>query len=186
MAEAGTQIIEARRRATVALQAEIELHQGPFPKANLILAGDIEEPDLNAYIINGFRQSRSRDGAAGRSLFGPHRMDFSVIHRDKNRPAAEGSTGEQKHFCSTSSWPRARVWRKRLPPPNPSFCWTRLLPISILCAGTLCLTRPMLWAYKRSLQGPIWACSTAFVTARWVCASKAANLLNLLSKWTRE
>jgi DNA replication and repair protein RecF len=96
LAETGTQMIEARRRATTALQIEIEDHKGPFPKADLILSGDIEDPDLNTYIINGFRQSRSRDAAAGRSLFGPHRMDFSVIHRDKNRPAAEGSTGEQK------------------------------------------------------------------------------------------
>ena len=96
LAETGTQMIEARRRAVAALQAEIEDHKGPFPKADLILTGDIEDSDLNTYIINGFRQSRGRDAAAGRSLFGPHRMDFSVIHRDKNRPAAEGSTGEQK------------------------------------------------------------------------------------------
>src|SRR5207237_7420798 len=37
-----------------------------------------------------------RDAAAGRSLFGPHRLDFAVVFRDKGRPAAEGSTGEQK------------------------------------------------------------------------------------------
>ncbi len=92
LAESGTLMIEARRRAITALQAEIEAHHGPFPKADLSLAGDIADLD----ILAGLKQARSRDAAAGRSLFGPHRMDFAVIHRDKNRPAAEGSTGEQK------------------------------------------------------------------------------------------
>lgn len=96
LGEAGAAMIASRRRAIEALQAEIERHTGPFPKADLGLTGDLAESDLNAYIINGFRQSRARDAAASRSLFGPHRMDFTVIHRDKNRPAAEGSTGEQK------------------------------------------------------------------------------------------
>ena len=100
LGETGARMIEARRRAIDALQAEIERHTGPFPKADLGLAGnlaeDLVDSGLNAHIINGFRQSRARDAAASRSLFGPHRMDFTVIHRDKNRPAAEGSTGEQK------------------------------------------------------------------------------------------
>ncbi|WP_443748837.1 DNA replication/repair protein RecF [Asticcacaulis solisilvae] len=100
LGETGTAMILARRRAVEALQAEIETHAGPFPKADLGLAGDLADDlagsGLNTHIINGFRQSRARDAAASRSLFGPHRMDFTVIHRDKNRPAAEGSTGEQK------------------------------------------------------------------------------------------
>lgn len=96
LAQTGSRMIEARRRAIIALQDEIDQHQGPFPKADLKLIGDIEDSDLNTYIIKGLRQARGRDAAAGRSLFGPHRMDFGVMHRDKARPAAEGSTGEQK------------------------------------------------------------------------------------------
>ena len=96
LAEAGVAMIAARQRAVIALQAEIEDHKGPFPKADLSLTGDLGAGDLNTYIKDGFRRARTRDGAAGRSLFGPHRIDFSVIFRDKNRPAAEGSTGEQK------------------------------------------------------------------------------------------
>ena len=96
LAEAGAAMIAARQRAIAALQAEIEDHKGPFPKADLSLTGELENDDLNTYLKDGFRRARSRDGAAGRSLFGPHRIDFSVIFRDKNRPAAEGSTGEQK------------------------------------------------------------------------------------------
>ncbi|MDP3369570.1 MAG: DNA replication and repair protein RecF, partial [Brevundimonas sp.] len=44
----------------------------------------------------GLARSRPRDAAAGRSLFGPHRSDLTALHRAKNRPAAEGSSGEQK------------------------------------------------------------------------------------------
>ena len=55
--------------------------------------------DLDAIagaIREGLLRSRPRDAAAGRSLFGPHRSDLTALHREKNRPAAEGSSGEQK------------------------------------------------------------------------------------------
>jgi len=92
LAETGTQMMAARRSALDALQIEIEGHQGAFPKADLSFTGEIPEDEL----IDGYRRARGRDGAAGRSLFGPHRMDLSVLHREKNRPAADCSTGEQK------------------------------------------------------------------------------------------
>ncbi|WP_303827405.1 DNA replication/repair protein RecF [Asticcacaulis taihuensis] len=92
LTETGAQMMAARRQALEALQVEIEAHQGAFPKADLSLTGLIAEGDLG----EGYRRARSRDGAAGRSLFGPHRMDLSVVHREKNRPAADCSTGEQK------------------------------------------------------------------------------------------
>ncbi len=99
MAEQGEQMVLARRRAVAALQAQIDSHQGSFPKADLSLTGgDLERE--NDTLINSIRTglfyARERDTAAGRSLFGPHRMDLSVVHRDKNRPAADCSTGEQK------------------------------------------------------------------------------------------
>jgi DNA replication and repair protein RecF len=99
MAEQGEQMILARRRAVAALQAQIETHQGGFPKADLSLTGGdlVREGDTLVNSIRiGLFQARERDTAAGRSLFGPHRMDLGVVHRDKNRPAADCSTGEQK------------------------------------------------------------------------------------------
>ena len=100
LAEAGGAMIAARQNAITALQAEIDAHRGPFPKADLGLTGelakDLQSTDLDTYLRDGFRRARTRDAAAGRSLFGPHRIDFAVIFRDKGRPAAEGSTGEQK------------------------------------------------------------------------------------------
>ncbi len=92
LTETGAQMMAARIAALEALQAEIEGHQGAFPKADLSLTGLILEDEL----LEGYRRARSRDGAAGRSLFGPHRMDLAVVHREKNRPAADCSTGEQK------------------------------------------------------------------------------------------
>ena len=88
----GSQMIAARQAALEALQDEIDGHQGAFPKASLRLAQD----HAGGNLAEGFRRSRVRDGQAGRSLYGPHRMDLDVVHRDKDRPAAECSTGEQK------------------------------------------------------------------------------------------
>lgn len=95
LADSGARVIAARVDAATALQAQIDGHESAFPKADLALT-HLETGDLNPYLINGFRRSRERDATAGRSLFGPHRMDLSVTHRDKNRPAADCSTGEQK------------------------------------------------------------------------------------------
>ncbi len=97
LATSGRQMIAARRAALTALQDEIDRHQGAFPKADLTLSdehatGGVKGEDL----AEGFRRARARDAAAGRSLYGPHRMDLGVVHRERSRPAADCSTGEQK------------------------------------------------------------------------------------------
>jgi DNA replication and repair protein RecF len=98
--EAGSHMITARRKALRILQDEIDAHQSAFPKAILSLTGDQEaitdEAELEGFLRNGYAAARARDAAAGRSLFGPHRTDLQVLHAEKNRPAAECSTGEQK------------------------------------------------------------------------------------------
>ena len=101
LGERGEQVIEARRRTITVLQNEIENHQGAFPKAVLALTNDTFDANdstlgLRGALMHGFYRARERDAAAGRSLYGPHRMDLMVIHRDKLRQAAECSTGEQK------------------------------------------------------------------------------------------
>ena len=92
LGEHGARMTANRRSAMIALQNEIESHSSAFPKADLALTGAPDE----AALIDGFRRARDRDAGAGRSLFGPHRADLAVTHRDKNRPAADCSTGEQK------------------------------------------------------------------------------------------
>ncbi|MGQ3152595.1 MAG: DNA replication/repair protein RecF, partial [Brevundimonas mediterranea] len=95
----------ARVAALHALQAAIDARRDrPFPQADLGLDGPAEqmaeagaeEDEIAAAIREGLAKARARDGAAGRSLFGPHRTDLTALHREKNRPAAEGSSGEQK------------------------------------------------------------------------------------------
>ena len=105
LSEAGARAAMARTRALAALQSGIDARDDrPFPQADLGLTGPAEEMaatgadevDILGMLGEGFMRARGRDAAAGRSLFGPHRSDLTAIHREKNRPAAEGSSGEQK------------------------------------------------------------------------------------------
>lgn len=105
LSEAGARAATARTRALTALQAGIDARgDRPFPQADLGLTGEaeamaaagVDEADIVGMLGEGFVRARGRDAAAGRSLFGPHRSDLTALHREKNRPAAEGSSGEQK------------------------------------------------------------------------------------------
>lgn len=105
LGEAGARAAVARAQALAALQAEIDQRgDRPFPQADLGLTGEAEgmavsgadEAAIAAFIREGMARSRGRDAGSGRSLFGPHRSDLTALHREKNRPAAEGSSGEQK------------------------------------------------------------------------------------------
>ena len=105
LGEAGAEAAIARAAALTTLQAAIDARNDrPFPQADLGLTGEAEAmatagagPEtIAAAIRDGLTRSRARDAAAGRSLFGPHRSDLTALHREKNRPAAEGSSGEQK------------------------------------------------------------------------------------------
>jgi len=104
MAESGTAIAAARAEMVRLLSAMIDrLPEGPFPQADLTLAGTLEEMVGHAPAVDieeGFRAAlasgRERDRAAGRTLEGPHRTDLVVRHRPKSMPAELCSTGEQK------------------------------------------------------------------------------------------
>lgn len=105
LAESGARAAVARASALQELQAGIDARADrPFPQADLGLAGPAEEmatagadeADIVEALGEGLMRARARDAAAGRSLFGPHRSDLTALHREKNRPAAEGSSGEQK------------------------------------------------------------------------------------------
>ena len=105
MAESGALVSTARARTLTALQAEIDDRQDrPFPQASLGLTGEwealaaqgVEFADIEARLAAALARARDRDASAGRALTGPHRGDLAVLHREKDRPAAECSTGEQK------------------------------------------------------------------------------------------
>lgn len=105
LGQAGALMASARARTLLALQAEIDSRgDRPFPRARLTLAGEweklalegVETAEIEARLATALAAARPRDGAAGRALTGPHRGDLAIHHVDKDRPAAECSTGEQK------------------------------------------------------------------------------------------
>ncbi len=104
-AEAGVRMAFSRARTVAALSAEIASRSDrPFPAARLSLTGPAEQAagddapmeEVEAALRLALFRSRARDAAAGRALSGPHRTDLAVIHVEKDRPAADCSTGEQK------------------------------------------------------------------------------------------
>jgi len=109
MAKAGARLVMGRAATVEVLRAEIARREGrPFPRARLVLTGAWErmagdgqggEPAaarIERALADALAQGRTRDAAAGRALDGPHRGDLAVFDVDKDRPAAECSTGEQK------------------------------------------------------------------------------------------
>lgn len=95
MAESGLSIVEARRRLMSALTSQLdESLPGPFAIPAIDLTGD-DSQSLNE-LRAGWKASRRRDAAAGRTLMGPHRVDLIVHNRANNQAADRCSTGEQK------------------------------------------------------------------------------------------
>jgi DNA replication and repair protein RecF len=98
MAEHGTAIAVARARTVAALGGRLANQQeGPFARAGLALGGWLPDADdPQGRLAAELRAGRGRDGAAGRTLAGPHRSDLAVTHIGKGQPADRCSTGEQK------------------------------------------------------------------------------------------
>jgi DNA replication and repair protein RecF len=92
MAEHGAEIASARGRTVAALDDKLAAApEDEFARAQIALEG-WNASDLAAIL----GANRSRDAAAGRTTEGPHRQDLAVLHRAKQMPAAQSSTGEQK------------------------------------------------------------------------------------------
>jgi DNA replication and repair protein RecF len=95
----------ARADAVAHLRTAIEAGtpDPAFPAAAVSLSPLFEDrhepassPDLEAEFKSLWAGSRNLDRAAGRTVHGPHRVDFDVHYAQKAMPAALGSTGEQK------------------------------------------------------------------------------------------
>jgi DNA replication and repair protein RecF len=128
MGRSGAALALARLRTLEALQAEIDARADrPFPQAGLDLTGEWETlarqgppaGEIEARLVAALHRSRERDAAAGRSLTGPHRGDLEVIHREKGRPAAQCSTGEQKALILNLVLAQAARLSRAESAPNP-------------------------------------------------------------------
>lgn len=128
MAEAGALMAQARVRTLRALQAEIDGRgDRPFPQARLSLTGEWEGlalegvpfAEIEERLAAALGAARVRDGAAGRALTGPHRGDLAIFHVEKDRPAAECSTGEQKALILNLVLAQAARLSRAESAPNP-------------------------------------------------------------------
>ncbi|OYX72012.1 MAG: DNA replication/repair protein RecF [Caulobacter sp. 32-67-35] len=128
LAEAGALMAQARARTLIALQAEIDGRgDRPFPQARLSLTGEweklaldgVECAEIELRLATALAAARPRDGAAGRALTGPHRGDLSILHVEKDRPAAECSTGEQKALILNLVLAQAARLSRAESAPNP-------------------------------------------------------------------
>jgi DNA replication and repair protein RecF len=128
LAESGALMAQARARTLLALQAEIDSRgDRPFPQARLSLTGEWEKlaldgvdfADIELRLATALAAARPRDGAAGRALTGPHRGDLAILHVEKDRPAAECSTGEQKALILNLVLAQAARLSRAESAPNP-------------------------------------------------------------------
>ena len=128
MAQAGALMAQARARTLMALQAEIDSRgDRPFPQARLSLTGEweklalqgVEFAEIELRLATALAAARPRDGAAGRALTGPHRGDLDILHVEKDRQAAECSTGEQKALILNLVLAQAARLSRAEAAPNP-------------------------------------------------------------------
>jgi len=103
MARYGVALAVARREMVARLDQASRLGVGPFPRGALALIGVVETwldtmaaVDAEEALRDALSVSRRQDAESGGAAIGPHRSDLLVTHLDRNRPAAECSTGEQK------------------------------------------------------------------------------------------
>jgi len=116
MARHGVALAANRADTVQRLDAAARLGVGPFPRAALAMAGEIDgwiaamaaidaEDRMRAQLAS----NRLRDAEAGTTSCGPHRSDLAVRHLDLDLPAAEGSTGQQKALLVSIALAHARL-----------------------------------------------------------------------------
>jgi DNA replication and repair protein RecF len=103
MARHGIALAANRADTVHRLDAAARLGVGPFPRAALAMAGEVDEwlatmpaIDVEDRLRAELAAWRLRDADSGTTSCGPHRSDLAVRHLDLDLPAAEGSTGQQK------------------------------------------------------------------------------------------
>jgi DNA replication and repair protein RecF len=120
MAEHGVAVAAARRDGLARIEAGMALAAGVFPKARLAAQGTVEAwlTEMPALAVEErlrklLTEKRGIDRDAGAATEGPHRSDMAVWHADKDQPAAQCSTGEQKALLIAITLANARLIRAR-------------------------------------------------------------------------
>ena len=128
MATQGAHVAQARAVTVTRLTEEIERRAAAkaddvFPKAIVALEGEAEEQfqsglsfeDVEAFIKDALAADRPLDQRAGRTLRGVHKSDLRVRHAEKNMPAEDCSTGEQKALLIGLTLAHARAQAAKAP-----------------------------------------------------------------------
>ncbi len=173
MASDGIAIAAARRELVARLDAACAAAPGPFPRARLSLAGEVEgwlatrpalaaEEELRRRLAAG----RRADAESGVTLVGPHRADLMVQHVGTGMEAAACSTGEQKALLIAMVLAHARLLQARRRARRRSCCSTRWRRISTRSGARRCSRR---WRGSRrrpGLPAPIRRCSPCSAARR--------------------
>ena len=116
MARHGVALATNRADTVQRLDAAARLGVGPFPRAALAMAGEVDGWIASMAAIDAedrlraeLAASRLRDAEAGTTCVGPHRSDLAVRYLDLDMPAAEGSTGQQKAILVSIALAHARL-----------------------------------------------------------------------------
>jgi DNA replication and repair protein RecF len=116
MARHGVALATNRADTVQRLDAAARLGVGPFPRAALAMAGEVDgwiaemaALDAEDRLRAALAANRLRDAEAGTTSTGPHRSDLAVRHLDLDLPAAEGSTGQQKAVLVSIALAHARL-----------------------------------------------------------------------------
>jgi DNA replication and repair protein RecF len=116
MARHGVAMTANRADTVQRLDAAARLGIGPFPRASLAMAGEVDDwlatmaaLDAEDRLRAELAATRVRDAEAGTTCMGPHRSDLAVRHLDLDLPAAEGSTGQQKAVLVSIALAHARL-----------------------------------------------------------------------------
>ena len=128
MATQGAHVAQARAITVTRLIEEIENRAAAkaddiFPKAIVALEGEAEEQfqsglpfeDVEDFIKSSLAAERTADQRAGRTLKGVHKSDLRVLHAEKNMPAEDCSTGEQKALLIGLTLAHARAQSDKAP-----------------------------------------------------------------------
>ncbi|MGS4946382.1 DNA replication/repair protein RecF [Meridianimarinicoccus sp. RP-17] len=119
MADAGADIIAARRTALDRLATAQDGAATAFPAATLALVDppDGPLPDTADALRDALAAARRGDMAAGRSRIGPHRSDLAATYTARGTDAAQCSTGEQKALLLSLVLANARALAEDLGAP---------------------------------------------------------------------
>jgi len=157
MSESAVAIAASRLDVLAQLQHVVAVDKiTGFPDSLMTLNGDIENAlsHKSALAVEDhcriqLAKFRETDAMTGRSNYGIHRTDWIVIHRDKNIPAAQTSTGEQKALLTGIILAHARLITSRFGAPP-------LLLFDEVTAHFDDIRRDTLFNILHAMNGQIW------------------------------